>query len=131
MLSAEDGAFYALDRSAGGLGDALVGVGRTLGARGDTHLQATLKLPTGDESVLAGSGSADLAVTLLRSRSTAMWERPAGLFGGVGALWLGEPDGIEYDARRAGLVGMVGGSLKVWRRTGLKAQVELHSALYD
>ena len=131
-LLGEGGApFYSLQRSSGGLGDLLVGVGRALGPNGGTHLQATVKLPTGDEAVLAGSGSADVAVTLLRSVDANVGRRSAGYFWGVGALWLGEPDRIGYDARRASVLGMVGGSLKAWPRTGLKAQIELHGALYD
>lgn len=131
VLSEGSGPFYSLQRSSGGLGDVLVSVGRALGPNGGTHLRATMKLPTGDEAILAGSGSADLAVTLLRSVDVSVGGRPAGYFWGVGGLWLGDPERIRYDARRATALGMAGGSLRVWPRTGLKAQIELHGALYD
>lgn len=123
------GVFYALDESTGGAGDILVGIGRAFGA--DTHLQATVKLPTGDKGILAGSGSVDLAVTMLRARSVTAWNRPAGFFWGVGGVWLGGPEQVRFDARRGGLLGVLGGSLKPWPRMGFKAQVEMHSALYD
>lgn len=132
FLLAEGGTpFYSLRQSAGGLGDLLVSAGRTLGPNGGTRLSATLKLPTGDESVLGGSGSTDFAVTLLYGVDTRVGRLPAGYFLGIGGIRLGEPDFIRYDARRTSVLGIVGGSLKAWPRTGLKAQIELHGALYD
>ncbi|MFO7286652.1 MAG: DUF3187 family protein [Gammaproteobacteria bacterium] len=132
FLLAEGGApFYSLRQSTGGLGDLLVSVGRALGPSGGTRLNATVKLPTGDESVLGGSGSTDIAFTLLYAADTSVGRLPAGYFVGIGGMWLGEPDYIRYDARRTSVLGIVGGSLKAWPRTGLKAQIELHGALYD
>jgi hypothetical protein len=125
------GTFYSLDRSGGALGDVLVAFGASVGADRQTFLRAAVKLPVGDEDLLAGSGSVDAAVTLLRSREIPLWNRGAGYFWGVGALWLGEPDRIRFDARRGGWLGIAGASLKAWPRVGLKAQIEVHSALYD
>lgn len=121
--------FHSLQSSGQALGDAQLRIGRVVGQ--GFHLQATLKLPTGDEGLLAGSGRADLAVTLLKVRGAQFAARPAGLFWGVGALRLGRPERIEFDARRFGVIGVFGGHLQVWPRTAVKAQLEFHQALYD
>lgn len=130
LLENESGAFLSITESGGAFGDALIGVARRVGRDGAARIEATVKLPTGDDEWLAGSGAADFALTYLASRTTAVWQRSAGYYWGAGAMLLGTPDTIEYDARRAGLLGVVGGSIRVWPRTGFKAQMELHSPLY-
>ncbi len=125
--------FYALGHSGGALGDALISVARSFpdADRGRRNqLRTTLKVPTGDEAWLAGSGSTDLAVTWLSSRRGDVWRRPAAYYWGIGGLWLGEPEVIEFDARRGALIGLVGGGVRLWPRWGVKAQLEVHSALY-
>lgn len=120
--------FFALHDSAGGFGDVQLKLATYLGSRRRYVVQGLLKLPTGDEGLLAGSGAADFALTLLRAQRTALGSRPAGYFWGVGALYLGEPDRIEFESRSFGYTGLVGGSLKIWPRTGFKAQIDFHSA---
>src|SRR5690606_16367625 len=118
----------------GAIGDVSLSLGRSFdaSARGARRqLKATLKLPTGDESWFAGSGSPDFALTWLASRRAEAWGRPGGYFWGVGGLLLGSPDRIEFDARRGGLMSVVGGGIRPFPRWGIKAQVELHSALYE
>ncbi|HEX6995325.1 MAG TPA: DUF3187 family protein [Gammaproteobacteria bacterium] len=134
VLDAGAGPFYGLGRRGGAIGDVIVSAGRRFGsaARGRSgQLRASLKVPTGDELWLAGSGSADFALTWLATRRGEAWGRPGAYYWGVGGLLLGSPDIIEYDARRAGLVGLLGGGIRPWRRWGVKAQLELHSALYE
>src|SRR5690606_11844446 len=122
--------FFTLRDSASGLGDAQLKLATYLGSGRRFIVQGTLKLPTGDEALLAGSGAADLALTLMRAERTAFASRPAGYFWGVGALYLGEPEHIEFDSRSFAYTGILGGALRVWPRTGLKAQIDFHSALY-
>jgi len=131
LLSDENGPFYALAERSRGWGDVQLSLGRRIGADNGFLLKGTLKLATGEEYVLAGSGAADLAVTLMRSRRFDVRTRPGGFFWGVGAVALGEPKHIRFDAEPAAIVGMVGASLKPWARMGLKAQLDVHSALYE
>ena len=122
--------FFDLRDSASGFGDAQLKLATYLGSQRRFVLQGTLKLPTGDESLLAGSGSADFALTVLRTQRTALGRRPAGYFWGVGALYLGEPDLIDFSSRSFAYTGLVGGALRLWPRTGLKVQIDFHSAFY-
>jgi hypothetical protein len=122
--------FFGLRDSASGFGDTQLKLATGLGAQRRFTLQGTLKLPTGDETLLAGSGSADFALTLMRAQGTALGSRPAGYFWGVGGLYLGEPDNIDFASRSVAYTGIVGGALRLWPRTGLKAQVDYHSAFY-
>jgi hypothetical protein len=130
MLADRDGAFLAIDHSASGSGDAQLKIARKIGD-GRFVAQASLKLPTGDPDLLLGSGSADAAVTLLRSQSLPVRARPAGYYWGVGLVYAGRPERIEYDANRWVYTGIVGGTWQPWRRAGLKAQLDFHSAFYD
>src|SRR5690606_27565965 len=117
-------------RSAGGLGDAQLGVARRFGRDGGYTLRAAVKLPTGDEGILAGSGAIDWSLTVFRSRGWNAGRREAGFFWGVGAVVLGEPDRIDSDAATTGYVGSVGGAWQVGRRFGVQAQLHGHSELY-
>ncbi|HEX6997983.1 MAG TPA: DUF3187 family protein [Gammaproteobacteria bacterium] len=125
------GPFFRLDRREGGWGDAQIGLARRIGADGGFVVRATAKLATGEESLLAGSGSTDWSLTLFRSASRTVVGRPFGYYWGVGVLRLGAPERIEFDAERAAYVGLVGGGWQVWPRFGLKAQLDVHGALYD
>jgi len=131
LLADESGPFYALAERSRGWGDVQLSVGRRVGADGGFLLKGTLKLATGDEYLMAGSGATDFGVTLMRSRRFDVGNRPGGFFWGVGAVVLGEPKRIRFDTEPVAVVGMVGGSLKPWPRMGLKAQLDVHSALYE
>src|SRR5690606_22597059 len=130
-LADESGPFFALNERARGLGDVQLSLGRIVGANGNYYLAGTVKLPTGDEALLAGSGSTDWSLTLLRSSQTVFRDKPAAFFWGVGALGIGDPERIDYDANSAAFLGMFGGSLKPWPRLGFKLQADIHTALYD
>ncbi len=124
-------AFYSLTGSAAGLGDAQLGIGYRFGARDDAgYVNAWVKLPTGDESILGGSGATDWAVSFLRPRSVQFKRRSAGYYWGVGLLRLGQATQFNYGQRTMGYTGVVGGSLSIARRFGLKVQLDMHSALY-
>jgi hypothetical protein len=131
FMTDRQGPFYRLQQSQSGLGDVQLKVAHALGAADGFVVQAALKLPTGDEDMLAGSGSTDASLTLLRAESLPGRARPAGYYWGVGLLRLGEPDLIEFDAERWVYTAIVGGSWKPWPRIGLKAQIDYHSPFYD
>jgi hypothetical protein len=131
VLGDDGGPFFRLDERQRGLGDTQLSVARRIGVDGRFVLQGTVKLPTGDEGMLAGSGSTDWSLTLLRSRSLAVRNRPAGLYWGLGALRLGEPERVAFDSETLGYVAVLGASWQPWDRVGLKAQLDLHSALYN
>lgn len=122
---------YRLDASGQGIGDLMLGIGRSFGPEERFVARATLKVPTGNEHILASSGSADWSLTLLRAREVTALKRAAGYYWGVGALALGEADPIPYSSKDAAFVGIVGGSLKIFERIGFKVQLDVSSALYD
>lgn len=125
-----NGVFYALDTPRRGLGDVQLSAARRVGADGRYVLRGTLKLPTGEAGMLAGSGSSDAAVTLLRPQRALFRARPAGYFWGLGAMAVGDAQRIRYPQRHAVALAVLGGSWKPWLRTGLKAQLDFHSAFY-
>jgi hypothetical protein len=114
-----------------GIGDTQVKFARLIGADQGFVVQATIKLPTGDEDMLAGSGSGDGSVTLLRTRPLLARKRAAGYYWGVGLLRVGDPEVVEFDAETWVPTGIVGGSWQILREWGLKGQVDVHGAFYD
>ena len=131
VLGDGGGPFFVLDESGGGLGDTQLKLARAIGPDGGFVIQGTIKLPTGEEDLLAGSGSSDWGVTLLRTRATTLRDRPAGFFWGMGLLDVGEAERIEFEAESAAYTGIVGGSWQIWPRAGLKAQLDFHSPFFN
>lgn len=131
MLANADGRFYELEEPRSGWGDLQLKAARTLGERAGFTLQAAVKLATGDEQMLAGSGSTDWSVTLLRAQTLPGRPRPAGYYWGVGVLHAGEPELIDYPAETWVYTAIVGGTWQPWRKFGLKAQLDLSSPFYD
>lgn len=131
VLGDGGGPFFVLNESGGGLGDTQLKLARAFGPDGGFVIQGTIKLPTGEEDLLAGSGSSDFGVTLLRMRATTLRDRPAGFFWGVGLLDVGEADRVEFEAEDGAYTGVLGGSWRIWPRAGLKAQLDLHSPFYN
>lgn len=125
------GVFYTLSQTRQGWGDAQLSAARRIGVDGRYVLRASLKLPTGAADMLAGSGSSDVALTLLRPQRALFRARPAGYFWGLGALAVGDAKRIRYAQRHAVLLAVLGGSWKPWLRTGLKVELNYHSAFYD
>lgn len=124
------GVFYHLDRRARGWGDLQLNFGRTLGADGRFVLTGTVKLPTGDEAMLAGSGATDWAVTLLSRGERALAGRPAGGFWGLGLVRTGRAEAIAFERNALVPIAVVGGGWRVLPRIGFRAQLDLHRAFY-
>jgi hypothetical protein len=131
VMGDPQGTFYRLDSPQSGFGDAQIKVARTIGANDGFVVQGAVKLPTGDEAMLAGSGSADWSLTLLRAESLPGRRRPAGYYWGVGLLRAGEPDLIDFDAEKWVYTAILGGSWQPWPRWGLKAQLDYHSPFFN
>jgi len=131
VLGDAAGTFFRLDNPASGWGDVQLKVARKIGADDRFVVQGTVKLPTGDEAVLAGSGSTDWSLTLLRSQALLSRSRPAGYYWGVGVLRAGEPERIDFPAKTWVYTAVIGGSWQPWRRTGLKAQLDFSTPFFD
>jgi hypothetical protein len=130
-LGDAQGPFFGFDRRARGLGDVQLKVARTLGAGHRFTLQGTLKLPTGDEDVLAGSGSADVGITLLHQREITVGDRAGSFYWGAGVLHAGDPERIEFAAESTVSTGILGGSLQIGPRFGVKAQLDFHGPFFN
>ena len=130
-LGNPNGNLFLLDRPQTGLGDVQIKAGRPIGARGRFIVEGEVKLPTGAERILAGSGSTDLSLTLLRSQALTVRNRPAGYYWGLGVMHVGNPDRMPFAAKSDAYTAVVGGSWKVWPKWGLKAQIDIHSPFYE
>lgn len=122
--------FFRLSESQSGLGDLQVKGARAFGADGGWVVEAGVKFATGDEEILAGSGSADEWVTLLRSRALPSRRHPAGYYWGVGVVHAGDPKAVEFPSNGWVYTAIVGGSWQRWQRFGLKAQLDVHTPFY-
>jgi hypothetical protein len=114
-----------------GLGDVQIKIARLLGEEQRFVLQAAIEMPTGDENMLAGNGSTDWTVTLLRTQPLLGRRRPAGYFWGVGFVRAGDADLIDFDANTWVPTAVAGGSWQPWANWGLKAQLDVHGAFFD
>jgi hypothetical protein len=123
--------FFLLTEPQSGLGDTQLKFARLIGRDQGFVVQATVKLATGDEAMLAGSGSEDAAVTLLRTRPLLARKRAAGYYWGVGLVYAGEPELISFDSNSWVPTGIVGGGWQVLPKWGLKGQIDVHGAFYD
>ena len=125
------GPSFLLTEQQSGIGDTQLKFARLIGRDQGFVVQASVKLPTGDEDMLAGSGSGDWALTLLRTRPLLGRQRPAGYFWGVGMVRAGDPHHIDFDAETWVPTGIVGGSWQVFPKFGLKGQLDVHGAFFD
>jgi len=131
VLGHSGSVFFQLDQPQSGLGDVQLKVARGLGADYGFVIEAGLKLATGDEQMLAGSGSSDEWLTVLRTRPLPERRHPAGYYWGVGVVHAGNPVEIEYLAESWVYTAVVGGSWQRWPKFGLKAQLDVHAPFYD
>ena len=130
-LADAGGEFFELLDTSTGLGDIQLSAASRFGASGGWTLRGTVKLPVGDEDMLAGSGKADLTLTVLHLRRGQFAGRAASYFFGAAWIEIGEPDIIEFDIEDRAMAGLLGGALTLGRNFGVKGQLDLNSALYD
>ncbi|HVJ30340.1 MAG TPA: DUF3187 family protein [Gammaproteobacteria bacterium] len=122
---------FVLTEPQTGVGDTQVKFARLIGGEQGFVVQATVKLPTGDEDMLAGSGSSDWSVTLLRTRPLLARKRAAGYYWGVGLVRAGDAELVEFDANTWVPTGIIGGSWQLLPEFGFKGQIDVHGAFYD
>jgi hypothetical protein len=96
-----------------------------------TSLRISLKLPTGDDEDLLGSGGTDLALSL-----AGHWEVPSSvgrlaLFGSIGALLMEKGDVLEDQRRQLAGFGSLGCGWAPKDWLALKLQIDGHTAIYD
>jgi hypothetical protein len=123
-----DDVFYRLNGRDTGLGDAQIGFSYSIGDFGVAS--ATIKLATGDEDLLAGSGSSDWSISFLRPREVQLAKRTAGYFWGFGVIEIGDGPAMPYGQRERGYYGVLGGSLRITPRLGARVQLDMHSPFY-
>lgn len=125
------GEFFTLTESSSGIGDIQISGARRLGASGAWTLRAAVKLPTGRETILAGSGETDFSLSALRFGRLQFKAREASYF--VGAAWIetGRPQQIDYPIEDRAFAAVIGGALALGSRFGIKAQIDVNSALYQ
>ncbi|HUL81145.1 MAG TPA: DUF3187 family protein [Gammaproteobacteria bacterium] len=131
VLGHSGAVFFRLDEPQSGIGDLQLKVARGLGADNGFVIEAGVKLGTGDEQMLAGSGSTDEWLTLLRTRPLPERRHPAGYYWGIGVVHAGDPVAIEFPAETWVYTAIVGGSWQRWPKFGLKAQLDVHGPFYD
>ena len=125
------GPSYFRSQPGSGLGDLQLSAARAFGVADDWLLKLTLKLPTGDDELLAGSGATDVAATVLRTGTTTWRSHAAGWFWGGSLLRIGQPESLPAQAHDWVAIGMVGASWQPFPSIGFKAQLDLHTAFYD
>jgi hypothetical protein len=131
VMGNQAGPFFELDEPQTGLGDVQLTVARSFGSSDGFVLQAAVKLATGDEEMLAGSGSTDWSLTFMRSRPLPMRKRASGYFWGIGVVHAGDPTLIDFASEEWVYTAILGGTWQPWRRFGLKAQLDYHSPFYN
>lgn len=123
--------FFQLVDAQNGLGDLQLKGARAFGGDRGFVVEAGVKLATGDAEMLAGSGSVDEWLTLLRTRPLPNRRYAAGYYWGLGLMHVGDPEVIEFRSRTWVYTGVLGGSWQRWPRFGLKAQLDVHTPFYD
>jgi hypothetical protein len=127
-LARDGNAFYRLGQRDTGIGDAQLGFAYSIGEFGVAT--ATIKLPTGEERLLAGSGSTDWAISFLRPREVQLRRRSAGYYWGAGIIEVGTGPAQNFGQRDRGYFGVLGGSLRITPKIGARAQLDVHSPFY-
>ncbi|HNP36647.1 MAG TPA: DUF3187 family protein [Woeseiaceae bacterium] len=137
FLYAEDGnVLYQQYEPTTGLGDLQLSAALLLNEPGTNRwpaisLRTSIKLPTGDDKDLHGSGATDLALGLYATDSYTLWHRPIYVSGFVGVLALGDGK-VLPDIQKSAVA--YGGLLSNWQiSTNLAAIVQLaiQSSYYD
>lgn len=130
-LADAGGSFFTLDDSGGGLGDIQLSAAGRIGGDEGWILRGTVKLPTGRERLLAGSGETDWMLSGLRIVNGEVRGRPASYFLGGALIEFGQPRNVRFVAEDSALAAVLGGALTLGTRFGIKGQLDAHSAFYD
>lgn len=123
-----------LNRAVSGVGDVRLFAGMPVAvetaSRGYAAVwRLSLKLPTGDDAKLLGSGSTDLAgwLSAATTRPPDKWN----LYGGGGLLLMSEGNVIPAQQRHVVAFGTFGISQKFFSQVTINAQLDTHSPFYS
>jgi len=122
-----------VDHPVSGMGDLRLSAAKQLvvpeSSGGVMALRASLKLPTGNDTELLGSGSTDLALWLsaASTRPPDSWN----LYGGGGLLLMNNGDVLPSQQRNRVAFGTLGFSRKFFPSVAVNAQLDAHSPFYD
>jgi hypothetical protein len=126
---------YELNSSASGIGDiqltAAMPIRRAAENGYALTIRTSLKLPTGDEQELRGSGAADLAAGLYVANTTSIFNRPLSLSAFAGAILLGDGDVLSDIQESAVPFGGIAGSWQVTERFSITTQLQAQGAYFD
>ncbi len=121
---------FDLTQRVTGMGDTRIGVGRILGPKANWLLWGELKLPSGDEQRLTGSGAVDSTLSLTQ-RGTGQWrERALDWYWGVSASSLGNGDLVGAPVEDWVMRLMAGMSYSIWSRVAFVTQLEAATPHY-
>lgn len=130
-LADANGRFYRLDRAGAGFGDVRLSLAGRFGGKDGWVVRGTLKLATGDERLLAGSGATDVTLSALRRRTGTLRDRAAGFYYGAALMDPGQPENVRYPVEARLLAAIFGGGMSLTERFGIKGQLELNTPPYD
>ena len=102
------------------------------GRRGGVQaLTASLKLPTGDDKALLGSGAVDVSAGFAANTPDTIKSYDINWFTSYGAMWLGKSYYLSEQQRPIVLFAGFGASFSFSSSIHLKAQFDAHSAFYS
>lgn len=118
-----------LDQSASGVGDVMLITGRQLQSSENSasSIWSGIKLPTGDNDKLTGSGATDLSIWLAGRRILG---EQLQVYGTAGLLALGKGDVLTDIQEDHAFFGSAGAQWLYSERLALKAQFEWHTRFY-
>lgn len=136
FLYERDGSpLYELNSNASGIGDVQLSAAIPLkDVQTDGYaltVRSSIKLPTGDDKDLLGSGAADLATGLYVSDSKSLFNRPLDLSGFAGVLLLGDGDVLPDQQKSSVPFGGIVASWHVMERLAITAQLQAQGDYFD
>ena len=131
----EGATLYQLSSPASGLGDIQLTAAIPIRIADDggttVTMRSSLKLPTGDDDKLHGSGASDLSLGLYVADTRTLLNRELGLSGFAGALLLGDGDVLPAIQRSALPFGGIAATWQATDRFALATQLYAQGAYFD
>lgn len=127
---------YELTSPAFGIGDIQLTAAIPLGQINDSEgrsvaLRSSVKLPTGAEEELRGSGATDFSMGLYATDTRTLWQRDLKMSGFIGALALGNGKVLTSVQRSTVPYGGAGATLHVTDNVRLSTQIYAQGAYFD
>lgn len=127
---------YELTSQSFGIGDVQLTAAVPLKRSGDPGagalaLRSSIKLPTGDDEKLRGSGAFDLSVGIYASKSAVLAKRDLDFSGFAGVLLPGEGEIFPAIQRSAVAFGGGGATLRITDRFSIGSQIYAQDAYHD